>query len=218
MNYFIQGDSNMYRVNLNNEHELANKTLSISQIFIKLKTPSLDIRYAFINNDNIIQPVHQFRIPNDDIWLSYKHEPFTFDREAKDSNIMTLSIKDLHVPNNLRSTHFAYWINDQRVKIPIANLNGQEFAYYHNLYNTKLFKVYFEFDQVQFNTMEFKNKALDKRLTYLVASHIMSEDSLNIFPDILDPNILTQSFYFVVKDENDTNIDIDYFLISFNIN
>lgn len=203
MNYFIQGNSNMYRVNLLDFPEEASN-LSVNQLYIKLANENIVISYETDMYSNIIT------IPENKNWLQYKSEPFLFERDSVESSTFTISIIKGTVLTNDIKYHY-------KNKKYIIDKSNTKYKAIHKKQDIGLVKVYLEFDEFIYNTIEYLNRAQERRLSFLLGTHLMLNESYEIMPDTVDAVIKPTPFYLVVRDENDNLLPVEYFLFSFKI-
>lgn len=230
MNYFIQGDSNIFRVNLENDLALQSKTLYVNQVYIKLMHPKSVIKYRYGNTEyNAYSEFEEYVIPDDDKWLLIKHEPFVLERENNESTTVKLSINNkinrvvpelIEMYNDdeveeLNVNVMEYYFNDDKTILEYPANITFEYVNYHYFIDYKMIKVYLDFDLPMFNTIEYMNKSYDRKLCYLLGTYLMTNESFDVYPDTISSQITANSFYLVVKDENENEVPIKYFMLSF---
>lgn len=224
MNYFVQGNSNPFRINIDEEKvNDEEKSLSVNQLYIKLKKPQVIIKWCYgVIKDDIKSFSEEYKtiiVPDDNIWLKYNAEPFYISRESIDATNFILTIKyenESEEEDRGEWNTIKYMYNDVVYMADISTRS--KYKAYHKFLDIKMVKVYLEFDEVIFNMIELTDRVYDKKLSFMLGTHLMMNDSFDVFPDIMDSSLIPSSFYMVIKDENDKLIEIDYILFSFKFN
>ena len=204
----------MFRVNLKdlpsyNDYKGEDKMMSIDNIYIKMRKERILLSWKY-KNDTVFQELNV----EDSNWLTLKSEPFVFERDNEDSTYFNIIIKEHNMLKGKTGIDYKFKGKDYSVLRP----KKVEYKAMHQLNNVKMIKVYFEFDQMIFNTIEYYDVSNNNKITFMAGMQLVSDDSLDFTPDINNMLLKQAPFYFVVRDEDDKLIPIEYFMIVLKIN